>query len=441
MAQADTRPGFRLPWSAERSDSDQPTGSDTATSPVADEPTNAEALASPEMTDAVAAPVTDTATHQLTDADSPPDGRETESQTDEPAPPAQELETPDMMDSTATHAGRRPTKFMVELSRAMQGAVETSRDETLVRFGADAKAAVEEIHAASTVEAADLRRRADDDVAAVREWSKGEIARIREETEGRITARKAVLDTEIGAHEKVVEARVAFVAKTVSDYEADMAAYFERLLAEQDPTRIAAMAESMPEPPDLPNMAASITEPAAFTPTVEPDAPEVQSPDVTDDTEADTPELAFAEAEAEAAAFSGEPEDDANGPATTTAEVEGDVTAPEANEADAPAVAGSDDTLAVDRPHGERATTRVIVHGLVSVASIATFKRSLGRVSGVSAIGVSSGPDGEFVFTVSHDSSLGLGDAITALPGFDARIASQTDGGLEVAAHDPDAGD
>ena len=91
--------------------------------------------------------------------------------------------------------------------------------------------------------------------------------------------------------------------------------------------------------------------------------------------------------------------------------------------------------------HGERATTRVIVHGLVSVASIATFKRSLGRVSGVSAIGVASGPDGEFVFTVSHDSSLGLGDAITALPGFEARITSQTDGGLEVAAHDPDAGD
>ena len=88
-----------------------------------------------------------------------------------------------------------------------------------------------------------------------------------------------------------------------------------------------------------------------------------------------------------------------------------------------------------------RVTTRVVVLGLVSVASIATFKRSLGRVSGVSAIGVASGPDGEFVFTVSHDAGLALGEAITALPGFDATITDQTSDGLEVAAHDPDAGD
>ena len=72
-------------------------------------------------------------------------------------------------------------------------------------------------------------------------------------------------------------------------------------------------------------------------------------------------------------------------------------------------------------PQAERATTRVMVTGLVSVASIATFKRSLGRVPGVSTIGVASGPDGEFVFTVSHDAGIGLGDAIVALPGFEAR--------------------
>jgi hypothetical protein len=62
-------------------------------------------------------------------------------------------------------------------------------------------------------------------------------------------------------------------------------------------------------------------------------------------------------------------------------------------------------------------------------------------VSGVSAIGVASGPDGEFVFTVSHDSGLDLPEAIVGLPGFDARISNQTADGLEVAAHDPDAGD
>jgi hypothetical protein len=88
--------------------------------------------------------------------------------------------------------------------------------------------------------------------------------------------------------------------------------------------------------------------------------------------------------------------------------------------------------------HADRGTTRVTVHGLVSVASIAAFKRTLGRAAGVATIGVSSGPDGEFIFTVTHDTSLALADAITALPGFEARITAQTDGEIEVTAHDPD---
>ena len=58
-----------------------------------------------------------------------------------------------------------------------------------------------------------------------------------------------------------MEARVQQVAATVSDYEAQMAEFFQRLLAEEDPTRIATMAETMPDPPDLANIAASIAEP------------------------------------------------------------------------------------------------------------------------------------------------------------------------------------
>ena len=166
-----------------------------------------------------------------------------------------------MIDTTAGSATRRPTKFMADLSRAMQTAAEVSRDETMARLSAEVKTVVEEIHAASTVEAAALRRRADDDVAAVREWSKAEIARIRDETEARIATRKVALDGEMDAHGKVVEARVEQVTATVSEFEAEMAAFFERLLAEQDPTRIATMAEAMPDPPDLAGVAAAISEP------------------------------------------------------------------------------------------------------------------------------------------------------------------------------------
>jgi len=36
---------------------------------------------------------------------------------------------------------------------------------------------------------------------------------------------------------------------------------------------------------------------------------------------------------------------------------------------------------------------------------------------------------------------MNLVEAITSLPGFDAKIASETPGNIEVAAHDPDTGD
>ena len=85
-----------------------------------------------------------------------------------------------------------------------------------------------------TTETADLRRKADDDVAAVREWSKVEIARIREETEGRISARKANLESEIARHATQIEREVEIVQGRVSEFETEMTAFFERLLAESD---------------------------------------------------------------------------------------------------------------------------------------------------------------------------------------------------------------
>jgi hypothetical protein len=450
MSQTDTRPGFKLPWTAERNDGGQP--SDAPGGAPTEEPAM-------DMTGDPAAE--STAEH----ADGPV-------AVDDPAA-AEEHMTTDMTDATAITAARRPTKFMADLSRAMQTAAESSRDETMTRFAADAKVAVEEIRTGSADEAAGLRRRADDDVAAVREWSKAEIARIREETDTRIVARKAALDGEMDAFAAVIEARVERVNKTVAEFEAEMSEFFERLLAEQDPTRIATMAQAMPDPPDLAAIAATVTEGAPrAVPTPEPAVPDgepmaqddveapagVEAPDETEgESQAESepsfeaqaagdvattdapveaadvepepavmPDPDFAAAEAEAASFNGDLDDD-------------DGLTKLAESSDAPA---DDAQAATPAARGSgRVTTRVVVLGLVSVASIATFKRSLGRVSGVSAIGVASGPDGEFVFTVSHDAGLALGEAISALPGFEATITAQTSDGLEVAAHDPDAGD
>ena len=214
MAQTDTRAGFRLPWNADRNDSDEPVSENADATSGVDEAVRAE-----------------------------------------------EAMKPDVIEQTAPPAARRATKLMADFSRAMQVAAEASRDETMARFTSDAKAVVEEIHNGATVEVAALRRQADDDVAAVREWSKAEIARVREETESRIALRKTALDGEVEAHAATIETRVERVGETVSAFETRMAAFFERLLAEEDPTRIATMAETMPEPPDLAGIAAAITEP------------------------------------------------------------------------------------------------------------------------------------------------------------------------------------
>jgi hypothetical protein len=88
---------------------------------------------------------------------------------------------------------------------------------------------------------------------------------------------------------------------------------------------------------------------------------------------------------------------------------------------------------------GDATHSQVIVTGLVSVASIASFKRHLGRVAGVQSVGVSSGPDGEFIFAVSHATETSLRDAIPSLPSFQARVTGSTDGAINVTAHDPEA--
>jgi hypothetical protein len=493
MSQTDTKTGFRLPWTAERGDG---------------EPSTDGAGGESGSVDAEASMTTESA---------PADEATKEGGAMEAGTITEEHVTPDMTDATAVSSARRPTKFMADLSRAMQTAAESSRDETMTRFTADAKQAVEDIRAKSAEEAAGLRRQADDDVAAVREWSKAEIARIREETDTRIAARKQALDGEMDAFAAVIEARVQKVNATVGDYETEMAEFFERLLAEQDPTRIATMAQAMPDPPDLSAIAAAVVEvtpqaePAAEVETVERadaeaaeaaeamgestpsdgDAPteESQAEGTADTADATANGETTMTAEGEAAQY-GETEtttEPGEGEAATDAQTaegetgdapvaEGDMPAGEpqaeavedqpapdfaAAEAEAAAMSGgldADDGLSMlaaarldalaemplpepdgDRQSGDRISTRVVVRGLVSVASIATFKRSLGRVAGVSAIGVASGPDGEFVFTVSHDSSLNLGEAISGLPGFDARIGAESPDGLEVSAHDPDS--
>ena len=537
MASTDTRSGFRLPWSSDRShDESAPEAADAVAAEDA-------APADPEPADP-AWPQTDiNAALGLTRTEQRPAEAP-------PTPPADTEDPTPMIDvapSAPATAPRKPSKLMVDLSTAIRATAEAAQAQTLEQVATDSQQVVEAIRASSTDGAAALKTQSDEDLAGIREWSKAEIARIREETDARITARKATLEDELAGHAAAVERRVDEVSAEVARFEAAMAAYRERLEREEDPARLATMAEEVPETPSFEAWAdmgtlditpveveAETVEPETATETVEATADAEPAPVVedwyapaeetaestetaeattsawgdetngwtepepaTEDAQAtaegddvprwaagETPEgfpagdeteagdpvdrgaiMAALEAAAEAvvaaesAAESADQAEAAADVAETAAELlvgrqadEQDYDPEAAAAMNARVDAGGYDTesfadrLASLMPgHGDAAggaeerTTQVIVGGLVSVASIASFKRHLGRLQGVTAVAVASGPEGEFVFNVTHRADMSFRDAIPTMPGFAARVTGSGDGIVNVTARDPEA--
>jgi hypothetical protein len=265
-----------------------------------------------------------------------------------------------------------------------------------------------------------------------------------------------------------------------------MAAFFARLLGEEDPTAFAAMAQNLPEPPpfdadDLlaPPIAAR-SEPVARSRKVADEAPHPAPRDsasamaaiqeAAEAAEGTEPSLAVAPSfEAETPVESvtiepeaqSQPESETEDPRLAALAGNADFAAAEAEAAVAAGTSDmteeiptiADDALAArlaglvpgssedgaPAPSGEATTTQIVVTGLISVASIASFKRHLGRVPGVQSVGVSSGPEGEFIFAVHHGPEVVLREAIPGLPGFRARVTGGKDSTVEVAAHDPES--
>lgn len=302
---------------------------------------------------------------------------------------------------------RRDKPMVAGLIKAMREAAISTRDETMSRLRAEAGARVEGIRTRATAESAELRKRADGDITEIREWSKAEVARVRQVTEDRIEARKSELSGETERHGESVERLVADVQSVVERFKSDMDGFFERLIAEDDPARLAALAEQAPDAPDL-----SGDGPAAL--------------DLIDATDANSVSAvrsalaADAAAAAEVAAGEGLDLGQSDGwPAATF----------DATHGDAPAADGAIDNGA----------TRLLVSGLGSVAGISALKGALGQVPGIHSVSVSSGERGDFVFAISHDQGMNLAAAIEGLPGFAARITDATDDGITVVAHEPAA--
>ena len=157
----------------------------------------------------------------------------------------------------------------------MQVAAEQARAATLEQFRVEGSTYVEQIQGRSIADADALRRRADEDVASIKEWSKAEIARIREESENRMAGRRGQLDGQLGRHAALVERDVTRIQGQITSFEAEMTAFFDELLTETDLTILAARAQQMPEAPAFDELddtafTALMTEPAVGIPIAEP---------------------------------------------------------------------------------------------------------------------------------------------------------------------------
>jgi hypothetical protein len=293
-------------------------------------------------------------------------------------------------------AARHPNRFLADLTQAMRATAETARQATIEQCHTDAKAYTEQLHARTDDEAASLRKAAEADVSAIRDWSKAEVERIRVETEQRIARRRELLEQELQEYNSAIELEIERVTKRVEAFEGEVAQFFEQLLQEADPTVFASMAAQMPDPP-------AFTETDRGTLTVDLKARREQIMRPTGVTASD------------------------DGPGNGV---------PEAPQE---AVEGAVEAAAEESKPAGPESTQVVVVGLVSVASIATFKRQLGRLPGVKNVGVSSGPDGEFIFTVGHNPDVQLNTLIPTLPQFQARVVNEREGVLNVSAHDPEA--
>jgi hypothetical protein len=364
--------------------------------------------------------------------------------------------------SPVPSTGRRLSRLAADLAIAIRKTSEAARDAQLAHVADEAKGVSQRIQEQLVEGAAALRTQAEDDVTEIREWAKAEATRIKAEADARTAARKHLLEEQLANHAAATRSRSTRMEAKVNAYRATMDEFFRHFLEEEDPARLATIAETMPEPPSLepyldpdPDWADFDNLSAPLMTAAEADAAEAAAEPAwsADDAEAEAALAAGAlEAEAEAAAH-------VDGVAGAVAVADPNPAAPAASEPSEPAAeskaapAAAPETAKAAKPvqtsaaasspapdfRAELQSTQIIVSGLVSVASVASFRRALGRLPGVSAVTVTSAADGAFLFHASHRHDVDFQAALPALPGFVSQITGTADGAVSVVTVDPEA--
>ena len=291
--------------------------------------------------------------------------------------------TPPEQKTPPTSAATSPSPdFLADLVGAMRSVVEASRDRALAELRTAVESGADGADASSVERQAQLRTRADADIAGIGDWERGEIDRVRTEATRKVAARRQLLDQELAEQESRRDAERAALQAQVADYERRLSAYMEELTAIKDPAAFAAAARRMPAPPSVGDGAGSVA-PAPVAPSVPPAAPAASVGD------APAAVRRLAELDVQLAA---EPEADET-PADTTS--------------------------------AATASSTVLVRGLGSFGAITSFKQALQRLDGISNVALGIGSTGEFIFSIDHDVGF---DMLAAVRSIEPDAEFQADG-------------
>jgi hypothetical protein len=161
---------------------------------------------------------------------------------------------PPLAQETAPPVVPRPTHvstLLSEIARAMQVAAQQERERIVASVGEDETAQIEKIDLRAAAESDELKRCAEEDVRLVNAWREDQIQRLRQDAERQIDDRRSRLGESLTHHGSLIQTEMQSVQVAVQGYRASLDAFFDRLSQERDPSTIARLAGTLPDPPDL----------------------------------------------------------------------------------------------------------------------------------------------------------------------------------------------
>jgi len=292
-------------------------------------------------------------------------------------------------------------QFLSSLTAAMRRVADDARETSLADARAAVAAKIAAMRAAASARSEELRARADQDVLGIEEWSRAEIVRIEAETQRKIEHRRAQLTEQLDDHDQRSAEAIAALEKQVEHYEGELALFFAQLGEISDPDTFIAAARRMPRLPQGEGEGERRDRRSSDAEAAPANESRLRSLGIEHPAEA-------AATDGEVLPTNGVHADPDSEPvaepmnAATEPQPEPAAAAPESAAAPAPEAVLSD------------ATTVVAAVGLGSFGAVTSFKNALEKTVGVSAVRLSLGTSGEFVYSVTHDPGLDLEPAVTA---------------------------